>query len=127
MKTYQIPVSNTWWLKKKSYFFFVIREMTSLFVAGYCLFLLVFISKAAESQQAYTELLVSLKSPVSILLHLIFLAFILYHAITWFNLTPKIIVLHIGEEKIPDGLIAVSIYIGWLAVSLIILWIIFGG
>ena len=66
MKTYQIPVSNTWWLKKKSYFFFVIREMTSLFVAGYCLFLLVFISKVAESQQAYTELLVSLKSPVSI-------------------------------------------------------------
>ena len=44
MKTYQIPVSNTWWLKKKSYFFFVIREMTSLFVAGYCLFLLVFTS-----------------------------------------------------------------------------------
>ena len=75
MKTYQIPVSNTWWLKKKSYFFFVIREMTSLFVAGYCLFLLVFISKVAESQQAYTELLVSLKSPMSISLIILWIIF----------------------------------------------------
>ena len=46
MTTYRKPVSNTWWLESKPYFFFVIREFTSLFVAGYCLFLLVFIAKS---------------------------------------------------------------------------------
>jgi len=88
MTTYRKPVSNTWWLESKPYFFFVIREFTSLFVAGYCLFLLVFIAKAGDSQEAYTTLILSLKSPISMVLHLISFTFILYHAITWFNLTP---------------------------------------
>ena len=50
MTTYRKPVSNTWWLESKPYFFFVIREFTSLFVAGYCLFLLVFIAKAGDKK-----------------------------------------------------------------------------
>ena len=127
MTTYRKPVSNTWWLESKPYFFFVIREFTSLFVAGYCLFLLVFIAKAGDSQEAYATLILSLKSPISMVLHLISFTFILYHAITWFNLTPKIMVLHLGEERIPNTLIAGAVYLSWGVVSLIISWLILGG
>ena len=127
MTTYRKPVSNTWWLESKTYFFFVIREFTSLFVAGYCLFLLVFIAKAGDSQESYATLVLSLKSPISIVLHLISFTFILYHAITWFNLPPKIMVLHVGEERIPNALITGAVYLSWGVVSLIISWLILGG
>ena len=126
MTTYRKPVSNTWWLERKQYFFFVIRELTSIFVAGYCLFLLFIISKIGDSQENYTLLILSLKSPISLVLHFISLPFILYHTITWFNLTPKIMKLQIGEEIISEKLIVGLVYISWGILSLIIFWLILG-
>ena len=126
MTTYRKPVSNTWWLERKQYFFFVIRELTSIFVAGYCLFLLFIISKIGDSQENYTLLILSLKSPISLVLHFISLPFILYHTITWFNLTPKIMKLQIGEEIISEKLIIGLVYISWGILSLIIFWLILG-
>ena len=126
MTTYIRPVSNTWWLEKKQYVLFVIRELTSIFVAGYCLFLLFFILKIGDENETYKLLIIFLKSPLSLALHLISFPFILYHTITWFNLTPKIMVLQIGEEKVPKELIAGLVYISWGLLSLILIWLILG-
>ena len=120
------PVSNTWWLEKKQYILFVIRELTSIFVAGYCLFLLFFILKISDENETYNLLIIFLKSPLILVLHLISFPFILYHTITWFNLTPKIMVLQIGEEKVPKELIAGLVYISWGFLSLILIWLILG-
>ena len=126
MTTYIRPVSNTWWLEKKQYILFVIRELTSIFVAGYCLFLLIFILKIGDENESYNLLIIFLKSPLILVLHLISFPFILYHTITWFNLTPKIMVLQIGEEKVPKELIAGLVYISWGLLSLILIWLILG-
>ena len=126
MTTYRKPISNTWWLERKQYFFFVIRELTSIFVAGYCLFLLFIISEIGDGQEKYTLLILSLKSPISLALHFISLPFLLYHTITWFNLTPKIMKLQIGEEIISEKLIVGLVYISWGILSLIIFWLILG-
>ena len=126
MTTYIRPVSNTWWLEKKQYILFVIRELTSIFVAGYCLFLLFFILKIGDENENYNLLIIFLKSPLILILHLISFPFILYHTITWFNLTPKIMVLQIGEEKVPKELIAGLVYIIWGFLSVILIWLILG-
>ena len=126
MTTYRKPVSNTWWLERKQYFFFVIRELTSIFVAGYCLFLLFMISEISDGQEKYILLILLLKSPISLVLHFFSLPFILYHTITWFNLTPKIMKLQIGEEIISEKLIVGLVYISWAILSLIIFWLILG-
>ena len=126
MNTYHRSVSNTWWLKRKPYFLFMIRELTSVFVAGYCIFLLVLISKLGKGADAYGNLIAALKSPSSVALHLITLVFVLYHTITWFNLTPKILVLYKGEERIPQELVAGTFYAGWIVVSIIIAWLVLG-
>ena len=82
MSTYHRPVPNTWWLKRKPYVLFMIRELTSIFVAGYCIFLLILISKLEQGAGAYGNLMAALKSPSSVALHLITLVFVLYHTIT---------------------------------------------
>jgi len=126
MSTYHRPVSNTWWLKRKTYILFMIRELTSVFVAGYCIFLLVLVYNLTQGADAYGDFMAALKSPISVALHLITLIFVLYHTITWFNLTPKILVLYRGEERIPQGLVAGTFYVGWVVVSVIIAWLVLG-
>ena len=126
MNTYQRPISNTWWLKRKPYILFMIREITSVFVAGYCVFLISLIFKLGQGAVAYSNLIITLKSPISMALHLIVFIFVLYHTITWFNLTPKILVLYKGEERISQKLIAGIFYIGWIIVSIIIVWLVLG-
>ena len=126
MSTYHRPVSNTWWLKRKSYILFMIRELTSVFVAGYCIFLLVLVYKLTQGADAYGNFMAVLQSPISVALHLITLIFVLYHTITWFNLTPKILVLYRGEERIPQELVAGTFYVGWVVVSVIVAWLVLG-
>ena len=126
MSSYRRPVSNLWWLKRKPYILFIIREITSVFVAGYCVFLFILIFKLGQGPTPYNNLLVTLKSPLSIGVHLISLAFVLYHTITWFNLTPKILVLYRGEDRISQKLVAGVFYVGWLVVSVIIIWLVLG-
>ena len=126
MSTYHRPVSNTWWLKRKPYILFMIRELTSVFVAGYCIFLLTLVYKLTQGAEAYGNLIAALKSPSSIVLHLITLVFVLYHTITWFNLTPKILVLYKGEEQIPKALVAGVFYTGWVVVSIVVALLILG-
>ena len=126
MNTYHRPVSNTWWLKRKTYILFMIRELTSVFVAGYCIFLLVLVYKLTQGVDAYGNLMATLKSPSSIALHLITRVIVLYHPITWFNLTPKILVLYKGEERIPQGLVAGTFYAVWVVVSVIVVWLVLG-
>jgi fumarate reductase subunit C len=104
----------------------MIRELTSVFVAGYCIFLLVLVYKLTQGADAYGNFMAALKSPSSVALHLITLAFVLYHTITWFNLTPKILVLYRGEERVPQGLVAGTFYAGWVVVSVIVAWLVLG-
>ena len=126
MSTYHRPVSNTWWLKRKTYILFMIRELTSVFVAGYCIFLVVLVYNLTQGADAYGDFMAALKSPISVALHLITLIFVLYHTITWFNLTPKILVLYRGEDRIPQGLVAGTFYVGWVVVSVIVAWLVLG-
>ena len=126
MSTYHILVPNTWWLQRRPYILFMIRELTSVFVAGYCIFLLVLVYKLTQGADVYGNFMAAMKSPISVVLHLITLVFVLYHTITWFNLTPKILVLYRGEERIPQGLVAGTFYVGWLVISAIVAWLVLG-
>ena len=127
MSPYEKPFPKTWWLKRQPYFLFMIRELTSVFVAGYCIFLLLTISRLGEGPEAYATTVHLIKSPLSIALHALALPFVLYHTITWFNLTPKILVLRIGEKRVPPPIIAGTFYAGWIVVSIAVGWIVLAG
>ena len=60
--------------------------------------------------------------PLSVVLHLIALPLVLYHAVTFLSATPKAVVLYRGDEKVSPTLIVAAIYAAWLAVSIAIAW-----
>ena len=68
-------------------------------------------------------MLVSMRSPVSVVFHGIVLSAALYHSITWFNLTPKVMPVRIGEDRVPGPLVAIGMgYLPWVVLSAVLLW-----
>ena len=122
-KEYIRPIPGNWWLQKRSYTLFMIRELTAVFVAGYAIFLLVLLFRASQGPEAFTAFVEGLKSPVSIALHLIALVMALYHTITFFNLSGAVMRVYRGEERVPSWMIVAPNYVAWAVVSGIVAWI----
>ena len=120
-KEYIRSMPANWWLKKKTYFLYMVRELTCVFVGGYALFLLVLVMRH-DDPQAFAALL---HSPLLITLQIIALPMVLYHSITWLNLTPKVMVIWRGEERVSPLLIAGANYVIWAVISIVIVWIAF--
>jgi fumarate reductase subunit C len=119
-KQYIRPMKTNWWLEKKSYTLFMLREMTALFVAGYAAFLLVMVYYAGHSDAAFSRFVGALRSPVSMLLHLLALVAVLYHTVTWFGLLPKVAVLWRGEEKVPASVLIAANWAAWAVVTVVV-------
>ncbi len=120
---YVRPMSTTWYLKTAPYRRFMVREVTSFFMAGYLVFLLVVLARLDNGPEGYRALLGTLRSPLSVIGHGLVLLAALYHAITWFNLTPKAVIVRIGEERLPGAVVAIAAGYGpWIVVSALILW-----
>jgi fumarate reductase subunit C len=117
---YRRPVSNMWWLKNPNYRFFMYRELTAVFVLAFLLVFLWFLASLARGPEAYNAFLQRLSSPWSFLFHTLALIAACFHSSTWFNLTPKAVVVRKGEEKLPDAFLIAPNYVGWLTISVII-------
>ena len=120
---YRRPIPATWWLQKRSYSLFMLREFTSVFVGGYAFFLLVLVSRA-QDPASFAPFYEALMSPLSIVLHLLALAMVLYHTVTWLNLTPKVVIVWRGEQKLAPFVIAGAHYLLWLVTSGAVAWLV---
>lgn len=121
---YRRPMSPTWWLNKRNYLLFMLRELTVIFIAAFLVLYLVQLARLAQGSEAYAAFLRQRSSFGWILFHILALIAALYHSITWFNLLPQVMVVHRGEERVPSVFIAGSNYVAWLAISVVIAWIV---
>ena len=121
-KLYHTRMPIFWWVHKWVHVRFIMRELTSFFVASYALVLLFQVRALSQGPEAYTNFLTWLKTPVSIVLHAIAFLFVIFHSITWFNLAPKALVLRLGKKQVPDVVIAALNYIAWGVFSIVIAW-----
>lgn len=116
-KPYIREMPKFWWLAERRYTIYMVRELTCLFIGAYVLVLVVGLLRLSQGPAAYAAFLDALQSPVAILLHLLALAFALFHTATWFALTPKAMPLRIGEKRVPGSAIVLVHYAVWLMVS----------
>lgn len=121
-KTYKRKMPIFWWTQRTSHLIFIARELTSMAVAYLAILLLFLIRAISSGEEAYFEFIDLLKSPLMIVLSLFVFGGLLFHSISWFNLAPKAIVIKVGKTRIPGFIIALSNYIGWLIISIVIVW-----
>jgi fumarate reductase subunit C len=126
-KWYRKPVSTYWWTAQWSHFKFILRELTSVFVAYFVILTLLLLHSLADGPESYAAFLDWLKTPVAILINLIAFGFVLFHTITWFNLTPRAMTVRLGGQRLPDWMVALPNYIAWIVISAIVAWVILGG
>ncbi len=120
---YRRRISVWWWLKRWVYTRFVLRELTSVavaFFAGECLWKLHTIQ---VGPQAYADFLARMKAPLFLALNGVAFIAVLFHAITWFNLAPKAIVLRLGGKRAPDWAVSALNYAACLAASAVVAWL----
>ena len=119
---YRRRVSVWWWLESWRSAKFVLRELTSFGVAFFALITLWQVSALAGGLNSWTFLQYWLSSPISIFLHVVALIFIVYHAVTWFHLAPRAMVVRLRGNRLPDSAIILGNYLAWFVASGILAW-----
>jgi fumarate reductase subunit C len=111
----------TWWLRKSSYFLFMLRELSSVFIAIFLVVFLAQIYQLTKGPEAYASFSRTLSSPGWVVFHVVALLFAIYHSITWFQSTAVVLPLRLGGREIPPGLVTALNISAWIAISLVIL------
>jgi succinate dehydrogenase subunit C len=119
-------VSTYWWLEKPSYFAFVLREGSCLFVGWFVVYLLLLVYRVLQGDAAYQEFLAWSAHPRVLVLNVLTFVFLLYHAITFFDAAPRALAVHIGKTRVPERIVGVSHYAAWLVASVLVFWLVLG-
>jgi fumarate reductase subunit C len=120
----QVPLA--WWLERRSYTAFILRELSSVFVAWTVVYLLLLVRAVAAGPPAYQRFLDWSANPLMIVVNVVAVAFLLYHAITFMNLTPQAMVVRLGHRHLPPPALLGSIYASWIVVSAFLAWLVVG-
>ncbi|MCM2251757.1 MAG: fumarate reductase subunit C, partial [Ramlibacter sp.] len=86
-----------WWRRDPFFMAYMLREATALGVLVYSIVLCVGVVRLSQGEAAWNGFLAALKSPGSILLHLVLLLCFAVHARSWFEIMPKTMpMMHLG-------------------------------
>jgi len=121
---YRRKVPVWWWLRKRTYFVFVMRELSSIFIAWFVLYLALFVRAVARGETAYDDFLDWAASPGLVVLNVIAFGFVVLHTITWFALTPKAMVATVRGRRVPGPAIIGAQYAGLAVVSAFVVWLV---
>ena len=124
LPTYHRRMPTFWWLRKRTYFVFVMRELSSLFVAWFVLYLLLFFRAVGQGDAAYHRFLDRADSPVLVVINVVGFAFVVLHTVTWFMVTPQAMAPHVRGKPVPAPLIIGGLYAALAVVSAFIWWLV---
>jgi fumarate reductase subunit C len=112
---YRRPMTG-WWKRDPFFMRYMLRETTAFAVAAYAIVLCVGVVRLAQGEAAWNGWLQALRSPLSLLLHLVLLVAFAIHAYSWFQIMPKTLpMIKMGGEQVSAGAIQRT---GWTAAAL---------
>ncbi len=120
---YRRRVSTYWWLGRRSYLLFILRELSSVAVAFSVVFTLGLLRALCNGPEVWADFQRIAANPLVIAMNAIAFLFLLLHTITWFNLAPKAMPVRLGGRRIPDFWLAAPNFVVWLFVSAAIFWL----
>jgi fumarate reductase subunit C len=119
-KYYQRRMPLTWWLERWNYTWFILRELSSLFVAYWVIVTLMQIAAISRGPESYARFQACMANPGAIVMNLIAFIFILFHTLSWFRLVPQAMLPRIGGKRTSAVLTAAPMYVIWAAASVVV-------
>ena len=120
---YRPHVSVYWWLGDSRYLKFILREISSVFVAWFVILTLAQLWALRNGPASYGRFEHWLQNPMVIAINAISFFFVVFHAVTWFNLAPKAMTVRFRGKRLPDIMLSAPNYAMWAVVSGAIAWI----
>ena len=128
-KPYVQPVKANWWTDRAFYIAYMLREGTSVVALWVALELIYFVLLAVlipQSLVASVYVAAFIKSPIVIILNIIALVSVLYHALTWYNLMPKAVRMFLTNKPtdtklLPEIVVTGGLWIGTVCASIVII------
>ncbi len=91
-----------WWKRDPFFVKYMAREATAFFVVVYAAILLITLLRLAEGEASFERWMATVRSPASIVLHVILLGVFLYHTLSWFQIMPKTMApVAVAGRKVP--------------------------
>jgi len=119
-------VSTYWWLGKPAYLRFILREGSCMFVGWFTLYLLLLLAAVLEGPLAYELFVAWSATPALLALNVVTLAFVIFHAITFFQAAPQAMVVRLGRTRVPPQAVLLGHYAGWIVVSIVVAFFLLG-
>lgn len=113
-----------WWLSKPTYLLFVLRELTSVAVVWFVVYLLLLVRAVGAGPAAYQDFLDLSARPWMVAVNAVALAMAVFHTVTWFLVTPQAMVLKVRGRRIPGTLLGAALYATWFAASAVLVWLV---
>ncbi|MDP9863836.1 MULTISPECIES: hypothetical protein [Streptosporangium] len=124
---YRPRVPVFWWLRRRSYLLFVLRELSSVWVAWSVVFLLLLVNAVAQGPERYGRFLAWSAAPGMVLLNVVALCFVLLHAVTWlFTLSPHAMAVRLRGRRLPPAVIGVGNLVAWMLASALVALLVLG-
>jgi len=124
IRAYRQPVDRYWWAKRRSYLLFTLREISCVFVAWFVVYLLLLVHAVSAGSNSYARFLDWSANPLVVSANVIAFIFLLLHTLTWLNLAPRAIVLHVRGRRVPARAVLAGHYAAWLVVSVVVAWVV---
>ncbi len=123
MSRHHRPHRWAWFLERPAYIRFMIRELTSVFITGYLIVLVITLARAGGGEAGAAAWLQTLSGAGWKAAHALALAAAVWHSVTWFNSVPQAIPVFLGEKRLSAPLAAAAMGYGpWLTVTAVIVW-----
>lgn len=120
-KGYVRPMQG-WWRRDPFFMRYMIREVTAFAVLAYAIILAVGVVRLAQGEVAWNGWLAALRSPGSMLLHVVLLVSMVEHARSWFEIMPKTMpMIMVGGERLQGSTIMRT---GWIVSALVTILVI---
>lgn len=124
-KPYEKPVRANWWLSRKFYIFYMVRELTALFNLWVAVELTAIVLLAAFHADGTNLVLSLIQHPVAIVLNVIAFLGTCYHTYTWYKIFPIGVRIFTSRDPgntkmVPRGALMASLYVVTLVASVII-------
>lgn len=127
-KKYVRPTTATWWQKLDFYKAYMLREATSVFAVWFCIVLLYGVLCLASNPMpglGILSFIEFLRNPIVVFLNIITLIATLYHTVTYFLMTPKVMNIIVKNERLPHRVIRNALWAVTALISVIALVLVY--
>ena len=127
LRTGYVRPMQGWWRRDPFFVRYMVREVTALAVLVYAIILMFGVLRLSQGEAAFNGWLAALRSPGSILLHLVLLVSFAVHAKSWFDIMPKTMaMMFVGGKRVEGATITRTGYAVTIVATVLVLAIVWG-